>query len=76
MSGNKLTSSYWKKRLVQLPTKAGDDKQTATLYIRAQFGGKREYLPVGTLDKTVGAERAKDVYLHLLAGKIDEAKTK
>lgn len=62
--------------MLQLPTKAGDDTQTATLYIRVQFAGKREYLPLGTLDKTIGAERAKDVYLLFLAGKIDEAKTK
>jgi integrase len=76
MSANKSTSSYWKKRLVKLPTKAGDDTETATFYIRAQFGGKREYLPVGTLDQTIGAERAKEVYLLFLAGKIEEAKTK
>ena len=62
MSANKSTSSYWKKRLLQLPTKARDDTPTATLYIRVQFAGKREYLPLGTLDKTIGAERAKDVY--------------
>jgi len=40
------------------------------------LGGKREYLPVGTLDKTIVAERAKEIYLLMLAGKTEEAKSK
>jgi hypothetical protein len=76
MSANKTTSTYWKTRLKTLPTKCNDDVQTATLYIRIQLGGKREYLPVGTLDKTIGAERAKEIYLPVLAGKTEEAKSK
>ena len=76
MSANKTTSSYWKTRMTTLPTKNGSDDQTNTLYIRVQFAGTREYLPLGTLDKTVGAERAKELYLLVLGEKLEEAKTK
>ena len=62
--------------MTTLPTKNGSDAQTNTLYIRVQFAGTREYLPLGTLDKTVGAERAKELYLLVLGGKLEEAKTR
>lgn len=55
-------ADYWKLRLFRRSySQEGQQREINDLYIRLQHGGRREFLPLGTINQDAAAVKAKDM---------------
>jgi Phage integrase family len=69
-------ADYWKSRLFRRSyTQNGAQREVNDLYVRIQYGGRREFLPLNTTNQDAAARKAASLYTAIVAKGWDAALT-
>jgi hypothetical protein len=70
-------ADYWKPRLFRRAYQhKGKDREVNDFYVRIQHGGRREFFPLHTTNRDVGAIKARDIFLTVKGAGWDATLTK
>jgi integrase len=70
-------ADYWKPRLFRREyLHKGQEREVNDFYVRIQHGGRREFFPLHTTNRDVGAIKARDIFLTVKGAGWDAAITK
>lgn len=77
LSSNRFHIDYWKKRLYRKAfTRRGERHEVPELSVRLQHAGRREAFALGTLNKEIGAAKAKAIATFLEANGWEATRSK
>src|SRR5262245_14232422 len=67
-------ADYWKSRLFRRSySQKGERREVNDLYVRIQYGGRREFLPLSTTNQDAAARKAASLYTSIVAKGWDAA---